>query len=73
MAVRVPLKFPASRRPVTLYDKDIETAQASYNVGYNAVVREVFHRHCEKIRARQQQRLEELPDVNGAGEPGDSG
>ena len=73
MAVRVPLKFPASRRPVTLYDKDIATAQATYNVGYNAVVREIFHKHCEGIRQRQKKHLEELPNVPGTSELSGSG
>lgn len=64
MAVRVPLKHPASRKPIMLYNHDVETMQAVYaDIGYNAVVREIVHKHCERLRAKNSKLLEDLPNV----------
>lgn len=68
MAVRAKLRFPATRRPVMLYDDDIELLRTEYSVvGYNAAVREIVHKHCEKLRRKQQVHLEDLPNVRAIG------
>jgi len=64
MAVRLPLKFPATRKPVMLYDHDVELLQAEYAVvGYNAAVRTIVHKHCEGLRRKKRIQLEDLPNV----------
>ncbi len=66
MAVRVPLKFPAVRRPILLYAHDLTLLQQSYSTGYNAVIRELVHRHANTIRAKTARKAEGLPDAESS-------
>lgn len=56
MAVRLKLEGPVIRKPILLYEDDLETISAHYAVmGLSGFVRELVHRHC--ISLTQQDKL----------------